>query len=575
MSIDGRVESIGDGLVTGWAWDADRPSARVTVRVKAGARLVGRGRANQHAPGLAEQGIGDGRHGFAVPVEEADADGGSITVVVGSPPVELQRVPELRVEPVTVPEHDLARSIDGRVETIADGSVVGWAWSSEHPDVRVYVQVRVDGVVVAGGPAEEHGPGLAKVGVGDGHHAFTLDLPEALADGSEHTIEVEAAGVRIRLVPEALQRAEGRWAGTSFILAPERVRRLVSMPDDAPPSAETPASVVVQGRRGWLFGLTGADLSRLLGAPADAASRAEALAGRLDDTAAVLNGLGIRHVVAFVPSKLSVYRNLVPARFPPAETQRMVAHVARSADDRQHLDALDLLPALRAQVRRGLVFHRREDTLTAWGAFAAHRAILKRAGLVQAGLVPLGAEDAAMAPAPRPPARASLDGLPAMGWDGATLQPAALDPAPAGTEPDEVDVAALQALRVPAAEHLTIESLPAPRVYEREDAEGIPRIVMIGHPVMHALTPWLAETTSRLVVLSTPKPPLAQIELELPALVVEVLDERLVELEGSAEHVIERVADEGLDARVATSAAGPVVEDERQGQRAGGEDAGP
>jgi hypothetical protein len=576
VSIDGRVESIGDGLVTGWAWDSDRPRARVTVRVKAGDRLLGRGRANRHAPGLADQGIGDGRHGFAVPVDEADADGGSITVVVGSPPVELQRVPELRVDPVPVPEHELVRSIDGRVETVADGSVVGWAWSSEHPGVRVYVEVLVDGVPVTGGPADEHGPGLAKIGVGDGHHAFALRLPDALADGSEHAVAVEAAGVRLRLVPGALGGGEGRWAGTRFVPAPDRpVRRIAAIPDDEPPRGETPASVVVAGRRGWRFGLTPADVRRLTEAAGPPRVSAEAAVVRLDETAAALHALGIRHVVAFVPAKLSLYRNLAPAGLPPAEAHRLAAQVVRLADERQHLDALDLLPALRAQVRRGPIFHPRDDTLTAWGAFSAHRAIVKHAGLVQAGLEPLRAEDAVFTPPDAgPPAGTPLEQLPAMAWDGKTLTPTVLDPAPEVPPPEELDAAALHALRMPAAEHLTIEGLPAPRVYERQDAEGVPRVVMIGHPVMHGLTPWLAETTSRLVVLSTPEAPLAQIELELPALVVQVLDERLVELEGSAEHVVERVADEALDARVPAAAAGPVVEHEGQRERPGGEDAG-
>jgi len=41
--------------------------------------------------------------------------------------------------------------------------------------------------------------------------------------------------------------------------------------------------------------------------------------------------------------------------------------------------------------------------------------------------------------------------------------------------------------------------------------------------VIHALAPWLAETTSRLVVLSAARAPLVPIELEHPAVVFHVL----------------------------------------------------
>lgn len=90
------------------------------------------------------------------------------------------------------------------------------------------------------------------------------------------------------------------------------------------------------------------------------------------------------------------------------------------------------------------------------------------------------------------------------------------------------DPATLESLRMPAEAHLEIAGLPAPRVYKRDVAGDIPRVLLLGHPVIHELTPWIADTTSRLVVLSTPEPPLEQIELELPELVLHVLDERLL-----------------------------------------------
>jgi hypothetical protein len=89
----------------------------------------------------------------------------------------------------------------------------------------------------------------------------------------------------------------------------------------------------------------------------------------------------------------------------------------------------------------------------------------------------------------------------------------------------------VQAIPVPAGTHLEIPGLPEPRVYQRNDATDVPRAILLGHPVIQALTPWIAETTSRLLVLSTPQAPLEQIELELPHVVLQVLEERLLDAE--------------------------------------------
>jgi len=284
--------------------------------------------------------------------------------------------------------------------------------------------------------------------------------------------------------------------------------------------------LAIAGRRGWLFGLGEDERGQLggTGAEVDPAPLAE-LVDALELTARALDELQVRYVPAVMPSKLAVHREQAPPRLARhADKRPHAASLMRLARDRDHLDLLDLLPALRDAVEHGALFHPRDDGLNARGAFFAHRALLKHAGIHR--LKPLSVDRAAFART-RVPVPAGLTELPVVAFVDGELVPHEPKKLGAGRL-EEADAATLESVRMPAGAHLEIEGLEAPRVYEHEGAAGTPRVMLMGDPVVHALTPWIAETTSRLVVLSTPAAPLEQIELEMPAVVLHVLDELLL-----------------------------------------------
>jgi hypothetical protein len=430
----------------------------------------------------------------------------------------------------------LAPTVDGRVESIGDGVVVGWAWSSGHPDRRVEAQVMVDGISVATGLAHEYAPGLSDIGIGDGLHAFTIPLPESLADGGEHAIAVAVAGVSLPILENAIRPGEGAWERTTF--TPTDAPAAPPVPDDLDDEiVPSPATVAVIGRDGWLFGLTQCDIDRVTDGQPTSGKRTDFIVADLDRTAAALHALGVRHVVAVVPSKWSAHPEHAPEGLVLDDQPRTTVEVVRLVRDCQHADVLDLLPALRDAAASGPVFHPRGDVLSARGAFFAHRSVLKHAGLAAQGLLPLGIGEASFASVTAP--LTALENLPIAAFVRNALVPCP-ELAPDGpglTKIDEIDPSSRRGQRASPPDHLSIEGAAAPRVYEREDLPSAPRILMLGDPVMHALTPWLAETTSRLVVLSTRQAPLEQIELELPALVLQILDERLVEAASSVEPI--------------------------------------
>ena len=84
----------------------------------------------------------------------------------------------------------------------ADGLVVpdagpllfeGWLWAPEWPGASPLVELRADDRVIGAAPADLHRPDLAAAGIGDGRHAFRLEVDASLLDGAT-TLTLAAAG---------------------------------------------------------------------------------------------------------------------------------------------------------------------------------------------------------------------------------------------------------------------------------------------------------------------------------------------------------------------------------------------
>lgn len=398
------------------------------------------------------------------------------------------------------------KGVNGRVEGTVGGLVTGWAWNPHAPEERLTIAVWVNGRPVASGVADQRLRRLKKAGIGDGRHAFEIRLPDEVAsiDRPRVAVRVEGAPGKLPVLETwAETGAEEPWASVQLV---EETRGLPAAPieDDAPAPEDDPATAALTGRDGWLFGLTETETVRL--------RALQRVVDELQEGATLLEQLGIRYVVAITPPKLAVHPELATvATAGVAGCARELEALSRDSDS---LETLDLLPVLLDARRHGPLYLPREETLSAVGAFHVARALVKRAGPPLKALA-LGAM--ALAPALESGA-GGLDELPMVG---------APEQAP-GELPDAIDAAALQALRMPAGGHLELDGHPPPRVYEQADAGPLPRAALIGDSVIHQVAPWLAETSARLVVLSTPRVPLVPIELEHPAVVFHLLDDRLL-----------------------------------------------
>jgi glycosyltransferase involved in cell wall biosynthesis len=94
----------------------------------------------------------------------------------------------------------------------ADAEIIaGWAWLPAHPGTKVYLEVVINGELIAELVANRYRADLQAAGYGDGHHSFELRLPRPLSPFSRHEVIVRRA-------------ADGEPLGAPAVIVP--VRRL-------------------------------------------------------------------------------------------------------------------------------------------------------------------------------------------------------------------------------------------------------------------------------------------------------------------------------------------------------------
>jgi hypothetical protein len=198
QSFSGHFFGMRDGTLYGWVRDELQPGAPVPVRVFRDGKLVKTVVANLELPTaapLAEEMRG---HGFAIRVggglpylarfkrgriRLGVGEGGGVTL--GEATLGYRRLEDVGLE--------------GCCDTNRHGYLHGWVWRHGEPDESVDVVVFVDGRVLARLTASSPREDLAAAGVGRGDHAFRLQIPKKLRDGTTRRIEVFTAETGLSL----------------------------------------------------------------------------------------------------------------------------------------------------------------------------------------------------------------------------------------------------------------------------------------------------------------------------------------------------------------------------------------
>ncbi len=189
--LQGRIDEATRHHLAGWAFDPDAPGP-VSLLVTVDDNLAARVPAADLRNDLVVASIGDGRHGFSVPLVALAAQSHTVRVfhehtgedIPGSPLV-LPRAGE--------PGQQSATPMQGRIDQASRGLVRGWVRDPDAPASPVSLLVSVDGVLAARVLANGHRPDLEEAGFGVGRHAFVTHL-SGLSPLRRYVVRVQREG---------------------------------------------------------------------------------------------------------------------------------------------------------------------------------------------------------------------------------------------------------------------------------------------------------------------------------------------------------------------------------------------
>lgn len=197
----GRVEKVESGTVTGWAWCPAAPAWRIGIRAILDGEDAGRVVADLPRPSLAQAGIGDGRHGFRLPMVAGDASSDHHTLRIETDSGFVLASASSFTAGSTLSGGELALDdspggggqlqVVGFIEEVTAECVSGWAWWPAIPEARLAVWAIVDGQEVAMAVAGLPRPSLVTAGVGDGRYGFRIQLPGKSASAKPRSLRVE------------------------------------------------------------------------------------------------------------------------------------------------------------------------------------------------------------------------------------------------------------------------------------------------------------------------------------------------------------------------------------------------
>jgi glycosyltransferase involved in cell wall biosynthesis len=102
-----------------------------------------------------------------------------------------------------------SRLLNGHIDIATRTHIEGWVWDPQTPDDRIELELIENGRELARTVADRDRPSLVQSGIGDGRHAFRLDIPSGLLSGALHHLDLRCAatGVAIPGSPITLDQA--------------------------------------------------------------------------------------------------------------------------------------------------------------------------------------------------------------------------------------------------------------------------------------------------------------------------------------------------------------------------------
>lgn len=109
---------------------------------------------------------------------------------------------------ISAPKMPSTASLDGRIELVLEGSVIGWVADTER-STPLEVELLIDGLESGRTMADKYREDLAQAGFGTGHHMFRLSIPSVFLDGLPHNVVVNIVDTQFFLNSTSIEPVLG------------------------------------------------------------------------------------------------------------------------------------------------------------------------------------------------------------------------------------------------------------------------------------------------------------------------------------------------------------------------------
>jgi len=123
----------------------------------------------------------------------------------------------------------------------------GWVWDPARPGVRLRVEIVIDGVLLRRCTAFNYRADLQDAGIGDGRHAWSVELPPFVFDGTPHTLEARTFPDNVPLRASPL-RFQSRYTGSLDQIGEDGRTIIGTLRDESRSSAPLVADVFGDSR---------------------------------------------------------------------------------------------------------------------------------------------------------------------------------------------------------------------------------------------------------------------------------------------------------------------------------------
>lgn len=195
--VEGALLGLTRAGIVGWARDLARPEAIVEVVLFGAGQELGRGHAEIFDDDMVRARVGPGIPGFAIRLATLPAGPFPLRLelrdAAGTPlgsPLVVTGADELR--PALDPAS--AMRIEGQVDGMIEGRLLGWAWDVSHPATVLRLDLFDGARKLASTSADQMREDLRAAGKRNGACGFGFDLPASLLDGRPHSLSVRVEG---------------------------------------------------------------------------------------------------------------------------------------------------------------------------------------------------------------------------------------------------------------------------------------------------------------------------------------------------------------------------------------------